>query len=211
MNDHKHETRSYEQHGMTHTGTYSSWKAMVQRCTNPNHVAYENYGGRGITVCKAWLHSFSAFFTDMGYRPIGGSIDRIDNDRGYEPSNCQWTDGVQQARNRRIGRPSASGFTGVSFDKKSRKHRADIKFDGKSRYLGIFEDIRDAALARTHAEREAGGFPGDLDFRIKTLVHTPDPVIEIPADDDPILEPITSDELHEIQGCHQGCFQGAIA
>ena len=76
---------------------------MVSRCHSATAVAYRKYGAKGITVCARWRESFAAFLADMGERPAGTSIDRIDNARGYEPSNCRWADKYVQARNRRLG------------------------------------------------------------------------------------------------------------
>jgi len=77
---------------------------MIARCTNPNRPDYEYYGGRGITVCTAWRDSFAIFLADMGEKPKGKSLDRIDNDLGYEPSNCRWATKHQQMQNTRSTR-----------------------------------------------------------------------------------------------------------
>lgn len=91
-------------HGMTHTPEFRSWSAMISRCTNPNTADYYLYGGRGIAICERWRHSFSNFFSDMGQRPPGTTLDRRDNDKGYEPANCRWATNEQQQRNKRTVR-----------------------------------------------------------------------------------------------------------
>lgn len=82
------------------TPTYVVWSNLIQRTTNPRHPYWDSYGGRGITVCDRW-RDFSNFLADMGEKPDGLTIDRIDNDGGYEPGNCRWATWSQQRRNQR--------------------------------------------------------------------------------------------------------------
>lgn len=82
------------------SGTHISWRAMKQRCLNPRYGGYGLYGGRGIKVCQRWL-TFTSFLEDMGVRPKGKTLDRINPNKGYFKSNCRWASPKVQANNKR--------------------------------------------------------------------------------------------------------------
>lgn len=88
-------------HGKTGSTEYKSWDGMRQRCSNPNNSKYPLYGGRGIKVCERWQESFENFLADMGNKPDGTTLDRIDPDGDYEPNNCRWASVTEQNNNKR--------------------------------------------------------------------------------------------------------------
>lgn len=92
--------RRNSRHGLSGTPEHNIWKEMRQRCRNPKHARYADYGGRGITVCQRW-DSFASFLADMGQRPPGLTLERTNNDRGYEPGNCRWATYQEQRANQR--------------------------------------------------------------------------------------------------------------
>lgn len=94
-------------HGRAKVGqrdpTYETWRGMRDRCSNPKHKWFKNYGGRGIRVCDRW-QKFENFLADMGERPKGKFIDRIRNPEGYQPGNCRWVTRSEQMRNTRVNK-----------------------------------------------------------------------------------------------------------
>ena len=109
--------------GRKPTPTYQSWYAMRARCTNPKNKRYDDYAGRGITVCERWK-SFENFLADMGERPIKMTLDRIDVNGNYEPSNCRWADAKTQANNKRKLRV-LDKFTSEEIQKEFYKRKLD--------------------------------------------------------------------------------------
>jgi len=115
-------------HGLSGTREYESWKAMITRCYNEKSIMYYLYGGRGIKVCESWLGDKGPanFIKDMGPRPKGFSIDRIDTDGDYEPTNCRWASAKTQARNRRSSKLDESKVEKMRMLHKSGEKVKDI-------------------------------------------------------------------------------------
>ena len=140
-------------HGLRNSPEYTTWQSLKNRCTNETSDDYKNYGCRGIKVCDEWMHDFNQFLSDMGNRPSPThSIDRINVDGNYEPSNCKWATPLEQAKNKRVRSDSKSGAKGVIWDKESGKWRVFIGVNNKIIRIGRFKELADAIKAREEAE-----------------------------------------------------------
>ena len=136
---------------------FQAWASILERCLNKNCRFYHRYGGRGITVCDEWKHSFTNFINDMGDAPGKEySIDRIDPDGNYEPKNCRWTTRDIQNINKAKKEGTRSRFKGVypCNGNKTNPWIAVIKRKGITKHLGSFKTEEDAALAFNKAALE---------------------------------------------------------
>ncbi len=128
----------------TRTPEWTTWGSMVNRCTNPRNHSYFRYGARGITVCLRW-RTYENFLVDMGRRPSPlHSLDRIDGNRGYEPSNCRWATPIEQARNR--------------------ANLQRITIDGTSRILAEWSEISGIDLRLIWGRLKLGWQPAEAVF-----------------------------------------------
>ena len=137
-------------YGLSKSRFYEIWKAMRDRCNNPKHKVYKNYGGRGITVCEEWLDiaNFVAWAEATHPNIEGVSLDRIDNDKGYSPDNCRWATREIQNTNQRMRKTNTSGFVGVSWIKHQNKWEAYITVNCIKVHLGVFKTPEEAAKIR---------------------------------------------------------------
>jgi hypothetical protein len=159
-------TEEHEWHGKWKTPEYDIWKQMKQRCFNPNSQSYRNYGARGITVCERWRSSFQAFYDDMGPRPSSDySIERINNDGNYEPSNCKWGTRSEQNINHRTWKNAASGERNIYWNKQDGKWRVRVIRDYKEMHVGMFNNVADAIKARDEFLIRYNQEHGNREFR----------------------------------------------
>lgn len=138
-------------HGMHGTRTHKSWMKMKERCRQDCYVEKEYYQDRGIDVCDEWYDSFEKFYEDMGERPEGMTLDRIDTNEGYYKDNCRWADLTVQAYNRRMSSANTSGRTGVSLNQNG-TYNATIGYYRKVIVLATNVSFEEACKAREAGE-----------------------------------------------------------
>lgn len=144
-------------HGMYGTPTYKSWVKMRERCLSDSYCEKEYYQDRGITICQEWIESFESFYKDMGERPEGTSLDRIDPNKGYYKENCRWADLTIQAYNRRMNSNNTSGRTGV-YQTNSGNWQAIIQHYKERIVLAYDVSFEEACKAREDGELKYYGW-----------------------------------------------------
>lgn len=139
--------------------TYETWYNMKRRCYDKNFKNYSYYGGDGVVVCDRWLGEFGFrnFLEDMGNRPEGMTLNRINSVKLYSKETCEWATKQAQAFDQRKRKNNTSGKTGVSWSKKKQRWVATIDYNGPI-YLGSFVNISDAIKCREAAEIKYHGF-----------------------------------------------------
>ena len=147
------QTRScgcFATHGLGSNKFYQTWYGMLQRCTNLEHRSYKWYGARGITVCEEWqdVTNFVAWAESTHPNMEGYTLDRIDNDKGYSPENCTWSDKTTQAINQRMQKNNKSGYVGVIWHIRNKKWGANIRINKILKQIGPFKTLEEAIQAR---------------------------------------------------------------
>ena len=137
-------------HRLSRNRFYDTWRKMLQRCNNPKHKDYKDYGARCITVCEEWLDAVNFVdWCNLTHPNIEGlSLDRIDNDKGYSPENCRWADTITQAHNKRMMKNNKSGYVGVIWHIRYKKWCANIRINKILKQIGSFHTKEEAVLAR---------------------------------------------------------------
>jgi len=142
--------RAYTKHNLTNHRLYNILKMMKQRVYNKKHTNYDYYGGRGITICDEWRNDFMSFYNwsiENGYQE-DLTIDRINVNGNYEPSNCRWATRAVQSRNtKKIRSSNTSGYRGVYFEKRRNLWRATIDVNNKTISIGFFKTALEASKA----------------------------------------------------------------
>ena len=135
-------------HGLTHNQFYKTWKNMMGRCYNLKNKHYQSYGGRGISVCTDWqdLENFVSWAESTYIE--GMTMDRINNDGNYEPTNIRWTTKTTQAVNQRVQKNNTSGYVGIYWDISKNKWTAKVRSNNKLINIGRFKTIEEAVQAR---------------------------------------------------------------
>lgn len=147
---------SRRKHNLRDTRLYSIWGSMKNRCSSKNNSHYNYYGGAGITVCEEWSNDFIKFYNwavNNGYSDEL-TLDRINPNGNYEPSNCRWANKTIQALNTKLDKRSTTGYTGVYLEKRTNKYIARITVNKKYVHLGTFSSKEEAIDARRKAEIE---------------------------------------------------------
>lgn len=144
-----------------HYYIYKLWSSIKYRCNNPNYKLYKDYGGRGIQMYKPWNDDYVLFkdyiLSKIGEKPsLKHSLDRIDNNKGYEPDNLRWSDRSTQNLNQRIRCTNTTGYTGVE-KTYNNKYKANITKNRKRTHLGTFDTLEEAVQARANAEAAREG------------------------------------------------------
>ena len=145
-------------HGLESNKFYHTWYAMVKRCNNLKSKDYKDYGARGITVCEEWLdiRNFTEWCNSTYPKLEGYTLDRINNDKGYSPENCTWSDKTAQVLNRRIMKNNKSGYVGVIWHIRGKRWVVNIRISKKLINLGSFKDKIEAVLTRDNYIIENG-------------------------------------------------------
>ena len=137
-------------HHSSGTRLYNIWCNIKGRCKNSSHRDYCNYGGRGISLCKEWDNSFETF-RDWAYNNGYSdtlSIDRINVDGNYEPTNCRWTDSYTQNSNKRLNSCNKTGYSGIDFRENEKKYVVRKTIRGTRYYIGYFNTLEEAVIAK---------------------------------------------------------------
>ncbi len=139
-------------HGLRDDPIYNKWAIIKRRCYYKKDISYPNYGGRGITICEEWKNDFKAFYDYVtqltGYGKPGLTLDRKKNNEGYYPGNLRWADGHIQATNQRKYKNNTSGYTGVFYEKNTKKWRSNITIKGSVIHLGMHDTPEEAITER---------------------------------------------------------------